>query len=208
MVIGIVLAAGKSTRFGADKRKSRLHNGISVLEQSIKNARTSLDQIVVVLRSTDQSFAIELDKTISDPAISYFLAPDSSAGMAHSLANAINHIAHLATVESAMIFLGDMPYLKTETIDKLLHEFEENKSIGPIILPVISKASQDKDPLALPGHPVIFSSAYFQELTKLTGDGGAKKVITMNKTNVVRVPVEDMGILKDIDRPTDIEPNL
>ena len=56
----------------------------------------------------------------------------------------------------------------------------------------------------LSGHPVIFSSVYFQELTQLTGDNGAKPIITAHKDRVTRITVEDQGILKDVDRPSDI----
>ena len=90
MIVGLVLAAGKSTRFGADKRKSLLPNGQFVLAQSIQRARSKLDQIIVVLRATDQQFARELESQFNDPSISYYLAPDADKGMAHSLANAIN----------------------------------------------------------------------------------------------------------------------
>jgi len=206
VVVGVILAAGKSTRFGTDKRKSILPNGRSVLEQTISNARASLDQILVVLRATDQQFADELATRFNDPAISYFLAPDSADGMAHSLANAINHlVVEEYSVEGSMIFLGDMPYLNTATISLLLTAFNKHKSNAPIVVPTILKTDSGGSATTVPGHPVIFSSTYFPELAKLTGDTGAKKVIGANSAKVVRVSVEDAGVLKDVDKPSDIE---
>lgn len=201
MVIGIILAAGKSTRFGSDKRKSRLPNGCSVLEQTIRNTSASVDQCIVVLRARDQPFADDLSQIIDSRSIRFFLAPDSAAGMAHSLANIIGQ---LPTCDGAMIFLGDMPYLEGSTIKKLLAEFDERKKEAPIIVPVIM--TKDKKGIldTIPGHPVIFSSTYFRELTQLTGDNGAKPVITAHKDHVTRITVEDQGILKDVDRPGDI----
>ena len=51
----------------------------------------------------------------------------------------------------------------------------------------------------------MFSSAYFAELTRLSGDSGAKSVITRHNEHVVLIEVNDLGILKDVDRPSDIE---
>ena len=201
MIIGIILAAGKSTRFGSDKRRSLLTNGCSVLEQTIKNTSAAVEQCIVVLRANDQPFADDLRQAINNPAIKFFLAPDSAAGMAHSLANIIGQ---LPTCDGAMIFLGDMPYLEDTTIKQLLAAFEERKKEAPIIVPTMLTVDKEGALEKLSGHPVIFSSVYFQELTQLTGDNGAKPIITAHKDRVTRITVEDQGILKDVDRPSDI----
>ena len=208
MIVGLVLAAGKSTRFGADKRKSLLPNGQFVLAQSIQRARSELDQIIVVLRATDQQFASELESQFNDPSISYYLAPDADKGMAHSLANAINSLTeNPRPLEGCVIFLGDMPYLSGETVVQLLTTFKHHQSENPIVVPVIQQTTAQGAKTRLPGHPVMFSSAYFAELTQLSGDSGAKSVITRHNEHVVRIEVNDLGILKDVDRPSDIEAN-
>ena len=208
MIVGLVLAAGKSTRFGADKRKSLLPNGQFVLAQSIQRARSKLDQIIVVLRATDQQFARELESQFNDPSISYYLAPDADKGMAHSLANAINSLTkNPRPVEGCVIFLGDMPYLGGETVEQLLTTFKHYRSENPIVVPVIQQKTAQGAKIRLPGHPVMFSSAYFAELTRLSGDSGAKSILTRHNEHVVRIEVNDLGILKDVDRPSDIEAN-
>jgi len=212
MIIGIILAAGKSTRFGSDKRRSRLANGSGLLEQSILNASSIVNRVIVVLRATDQKFAEQLRLRFTEPAVQIYLAPDSAAGMAHSLANAIHQ---LPSCDGVMIFLGDMPYLAKATIEQLLAAFDEHRKEAPIIVPtILSLRGTSADTIisdtitsdTVPGHPVIFSSAYLQELAQLTGDNGAKPVITRHQDNVIRVGVEDDGILKDIDRPDDMQP--
>lgn len=208
MIVGLVLAAGKSTRFGADKRKSLLPNGQLVLAQSIQRARSKLDQIIVVLRATDHQFARELASQFNDPSISYFLAPDADKGMAHSLANAISNLTgNQRPVEGCVIFLGDMPYLNGATIEELLTVFKHHRSRDPIVVPIIQQTTATGATTQLPGHPVIFSAAYFTELIQLSGDSGAKRVITRHKAHVIRIEVNDHGILKDVDRPSDIEAN-
>ncbi len=208
MIVGLILAAGKSTRFGADKRKALLPDGQFVLEQSIRSARAKLEQIIVVLRATDQRFADALQNQFNDPAISYFLAPDSDRGMAHSLANAISSLtADQSPIEGCMILLADMPYLRGETIEQLLMTFNDHAHDDPIVVPMIQQPSTTGATANLPGHPVIFSSAYFPELTQLSGDNGAKSVIIGNEAHVVRIQVKDQGVLKDVDRPSDIDAN-
>jgi molybdenum cofactor cytidylyltransferase len=172
-----------------------------VLEQTIMNASASVDQCIVVLRAKDQQFADDLSQKANDPSLKFFLAPDSAAGMAHSLANIISQ---LPTCDGAMIFLGDMPYLEGVTIKKLLAAFEEQKEDAPIIVPTVLTEDEEGALASISGHPVIFSSVYFQELTQLTGDSGAKPIITAHKDRVVKISVEDLGVLKDVDRPSDI----
>lgn len=67
---------------------------------------------------------------------------------------------------------------------------------GSITLPTFRGSS---------GHPVGFSSDYFDKLTALGGDAGARELLQQNKEAIIRVPVDDPGILRDIDRPADIQ---
>ncbi len=89
MIIVIVLAAGTRTRFGSDKRRSLLPNGIGVLDQTIVNARSTVYRCLSVLRATDQQFVENLGRRFILAEMAFYLAPDSAAGMAHSLANLI-----------------------------------------------------------------------------------------------------------------------
>ena len=100
-----------------------------------------------------------------------------------------------------------MPYLSSETVVQLLTTFKHHRFENPIIVPVIQQTTAQGAKTRLPGHPVMFSSAYFAELTQLSGDSGAKSVITRHNEHVVRLEVNDFVILKDIDRPSDIEAN-
>jgi CTP:molybdopterin cytidylyltransferase MocA len=50
----------------------------------------------------------------------------------------------------------------------------------------------------------FFSRRLAAELLALNGDTGAQKLIVENKDICVPVPVQDDGILRDIDLPTDL----
>jgi molybdenum cofactor cytidylyltransferase len=202
MKIGaIILAAGSSRRFGEDKRKSILDTGKSVLATTIGNVASHFDQIMVVLRFGDLSYANALGEELNYPGITYYCAPDSAQGMAHSLGNAIATISRAISGaenwDAAAIFLGDMPYLQSGTVQLLLETFDKSPKTEPIVVPVREGSY---------GHPVIFHHRYFQEITELKGDTGARSVIQAHLEHIIEVPTKDPGIERDIDLPEEMEP--
>jgi molybdenum cofactor cytidylyltransferase len=52
-----------------------------------------------------------------------------------------------------------------------------------------------------PGHPVAFGAQFFGLLSQCTGDRGARWVIEQHTEAVDSVPVNDPGILRDVDTP-------
>jgi molybdenum cofactor cytidylyltransferase len=69
-------------------------------------------------------------------------------------------------------------------------------------------------PLAAPywrarrGHPVALSKKFLEQLFALQGDVGAKKLIADNESALVKIPVGDPGVIRDIDTPGDLFPPL
>ena len=196
MIGAIILAAGSSRRFGSDKRKSRLPNGDMVLETTIRNVLKVMDSVLVVLRFGDSQFAGELQDLVNDSRVQVYCAPDSAKGMGSSLANAVETVG---SWDAAVVFLGDMPFIQTETVDALLTKFDQrDRDTAPIVLPTLDGRR---------GHPVVFDESYFAEMQKLSGDQGAKQVISKHMDMVVEIPVNDSGVIKDIDRPDDLADN-
>ena len=81
MIGAIILAGGSSRRFGDDKRKSVLPTGLLMLEESIHKAASVIDEVIVVLRFGDISFAKELEEKIDNPSVKFYCAPDSAQGL-------------------------------------------------------------------------------------------------------------------------------
>jgi molybdenum cofactor cytidylyltransferase len=121
----------------------------------------------------------------------------ASDGMGASLACAARAAAHLHPgADGYLVALGDMPFVRPTTIA------------------AVRDALAAGAPLAAPyfrgrrGHPVALSSGFFKDLLALGGDEGAKKLVTANQQKLVKIPVGDPGVIRDIDTPADLAPPL
>jgi molybdenum cofactor cytidylyltransferase len=45
-------------------------------------------------------------------------------------------------------------------------------------------------------------------MEQLSGDEGAKKLLASHADKLVKIPVGDPGVLRDIDKPSDLSPPL
>ena len=188
---GIVLAAGRGSRFDPSGKQSKLLqaiDGIPMLAMTVSTLNEVLDDIVVVLRDDDHRYALE--QVAQSFGAKTVTCPDASSGMGHSLAWGVSYVnAHFDCV-GALISLGDMPYVRTQTIASLAKHIRK-----PSDLAALRFAGRI-------GHPVGFGSDYFGQLGALTGDQGAKRML--DQYNTVMVDTLDPGVLRDIDRPADI----
>ena len=191
MIGAIILAAGRSKRFGDDKRRAELPGGKMVIEQTIQNTLLAFDEVIVTLRADDKSFASELKRRVASDKLTFYLAPDSARGMGHSLANAITQITHWTGV---FICLADMPFTSPTTLLKLKSAM---KNEGTIVTPFYENER---------GQPSGFGRKYFSVMSQLSGDQGARAILQANNESIVRVDVTDSGVITDIDRPSDLAP--
>ena len=193
MKIGaLVLAAGFSKRFGRDKRIETLHEDEPMVIKTIANLVRHFEEIIVVLRSNDQTIADLILNKFGAAKIILHHAKDSIEGMGHSLASAITTV-NQRKWDSAFIFLGDMPYLESETISRLKNEATFYPS--QIIVPKFGTAT---------GHPVCFPNRFYRELGLLSGDIGAKRIVRSNLECVRFIKTSDRGVTLDIDTLSDI----
>jgi molybdenum cofactor cytidylyltransferase len=97
----------------------------------------------------------------------------------------------------ALICLGDMPWVSTADLDALIAAFARARS-EPICVPVRARRR---------GNPVLWPARHFPELRALQGDVGARGLLRRYAREVVRVPMPDAGVTRDIApaRPSGIE---
>lgn len=193
MTTGVVLlAAGRSQRFGSDKRYARLNNTPqdtgSVLFTTLQQICASGLPCFVVLRPGDQVLAEQLD-TMN---VNWGICPDAHLGMGHSLAFGIKATQHW---QGWLIALADMPWVQAETYLKLANALNGENIVRPCYI-------ADKSPQQY-GHPVAFSKPYAYALMGCKGDSGARHLLKSGE-QVTELPLTDPGIILDIDHPEDI----
>lgn len=206
MKIGaLVLAAGQSKRFGGDKRQATLPNGKLVIQQTLEKVTSVFDEVLVVLRAEDAELNEKLLSLFPDLTCHH--APDSELGMGHSLASGIRQIEGW---DGVFVFLADMPFVETETLIKLR---DSSASVGMRNSPSSRPSEAEGSPSgetswiiipthqSKPGHPVGFSFEFFDELRQLTGDQGAKSIISSHRLKTITMAVGDDGVLLDVDTP-------
>jgi molybdenum cofactor cytidylyltransferase len=92
-----------------------------------------------------------------------------------------------------LFVLGDQPLVKPETINLLIDHYRQ---YGGIIAPYYQ---------GVRGNPVLFDNKFFDELQALTGDVGAREIISRYPEQLRKVEVPDSGVLQDIDTPEDYQ---
>lgn len=186
MTVGVLLlAAGSSRRFGSDKRMAPFAPKQQVLAATLENIRNSGLEAQVCLRAHDDALAASL----SSKGVSCQQCLRSIEGMGSTLAEGTEQLPDWAGV---IIALADMPWVRADTFSKLANALGE----GRICIPTFH---------ARRGNPVGFSRAFFTQLTEIRGDKGARSIIEQHPNAVLEVAVEDPGILRDIDRPSDLQ---
>ncbi len=183
--MGILLAAGKSSRFGGDKLRYPITQNKSVAVQSCLNLIAGTDKVLAVIRPGAEILAELLENT----GATVVICPNAEQGMGTSLAYGVSC---LPEAHGWLIALADMPWIQTSTICKVAYSVRSGASIS---VPVW----QGKR-----GHPVGFSRVFRDELIALSGDSGAKKLLEKYSTQIHELDCKDSGVLRDIDIPADL----
>jgi molybdenum cofactor cytidylyltransferase len=184
-IVGILLAAGASRRFGADKLTHILPDGDLVAVRACRNLLDGTDEVLAVVRPGSEVLAALLQAEGAEVRI----CTDAEQGMSASLVFGI-----LARPEAAgwLIALADMPWIAPTTIRKVAEALRLGATIA-------APSWQGRR-----GHPVGFSRVLGPDLTALKGDEGAKVVLQAYLEQLHLVECDDPGILQDIDKPEDL----
>ncbi|MEC7547575.1 MAG: nucleotidyltransferase family protein [Pseudomonadota bacterium] len=184
MTTGIILlAAGRSTRFGSDKRCSPWPGQTCMLKASISKALASGLPCYVVLHPGDQHL---LDHCIGDTATAG-VCPDAAQGIGNSIAFGV----HANQDWSGWIIArADMPGVTPETYRRLADHLERHDCGRPV-----NKHGQA-------GYPTAFRKEHACELMRLHGHRTEARLIPDEP--YVNVIVFDAMIHADINRPEDM----
>ncbi len=180
MTIGIVLAAGLGSRYrkltGQNKLTDPVPNGsIPTIQATIEALAPSVHEVVVVTRP-DTPDLLELLSKLTCRVI-----PIQTNGLGTSLSLAI---ANSPTDHGWLVTLGDMPFIRPDTIQLITHSLTPSTIVAPFC--------QGRR-----GHPVAFGALFKADLLALTGDMGARSIL--ERTPPLCIETDDVGTITDID---------
>ncbi len=185
-VVGLVLAAGASRRFGDANKLLAPIAGRPLLSWTLEAiASTKLARTYVV----HDRACPQIATSAAQHRCVAIENPDPEAGLGRSIAIGVSHIDQ---ADAVMVVLGDMP-LSVAAADPVLAAWQAEPC--DVLAPVYGGQR---------GHPVIFAAACFEELRALTGDFGASLVITHHRNQSRMLEWDDDRIHLDVDTPRDL----
>jgi molybdenum cofactor cytidylyltransferase len=188
---GILLAAGYSKRFGSNKLLHPLpagspDAGTPIALAAARHFVEALPESVAVIRPRAQ----RVGKLLREAGCNTVVCKNAAEGMGVSLAEGVRASAD---AHGWVVALADMPYIKPETAR------------------IIARALSEGAAIAAPsyrgerGHPVGFARRFLDDLTGLRGDAGARDILRAHPDWITLYEVDDPGVLRDIDEPSDLE---
>ena len=184
MKTGIILAAGLSRRMGDANKMTKLLHGKPLLRHVAEHALASkLDDVVVVTGHEAET----VRSALQGLPVTFVDNPSFEQGLSTSIAAGIDSLTDKSS--HAMILLGDMPFVDAAAIDALL----ERSRAEP--RHIVSASNRGKR-----GNPVLWPRAYFEQLSALSGDIGAKHLIARHADDVAEVEIGAAAAM-DLDTP-------
>jgi len=184
-IASVILAAGESKRMG--KPKALLKIGPLVFLETIFNLleEAKYDPLITVLGNDFK----EIFQSVQKKRKILFLRNQfPEKGQLYSLHCGLKHIP--GDSPGCLVVLVDHPLVSLTTY---LSVFEAAQKFPyKIIIPVYEGKR---------GHPVYFGKKYFNDLLTAPLTEGARHVVQKYEKSVLELPVDDAGILVDIDTP-------
>ncbi len=189
MVVGIILAAGSSTRMGRAKALLPIGDDTFVTRTCRTLLAAGLDDVVVVAGADVEG----VRAAVAGAGLSARVIENTrrAEGQLSSVLAGLA-VADRPGVDAVLVHLVDAPLVGPGTVAAVLEAFRTTGA--PVVRPVVAGRH---------GHPVLFARRVFDDLRGADPSVGARAAVLAHAADVLDVAVKDEGACRDIDTPED-----
>jgi molybdenum cofactor cytidylyltransferase len=188
-VAAILIAAGLSSRMGGPNKLLQPIGTATLIEHTFAQLIQAKVDEVVVVTGRDHEEVTELIKRSHTTKTRLVHNADFEKGMTGSIQKGLGA---LANADALMVCLSDMPELRAQNYNELIHLFKKEGSSEKILAPY------KKD---IKGNPVIFGSDYFGQIKEHKEANGCSAIIKSHKNHILRLDTSSEAYFFDIDTP-------
>jgi molybdenum cofactor cytidylyltransferase len=182
-VAALLLAAGKSSRMGRCKPLLPLGNG-TVIDRCLKTLlQGGVNDIIVVVSINGEDVA----RAARDHGVQIVVNPDESGDMASSIRAGRDNTT--PETSGIIVALCDYPLVLPGTVKALINQHAKHPDS------IITPTCQGRR-----GHPLLLPRSVLAELTE---GKTLRDLLKKDATRIREVPLDDTGILIDMDTPDD-----
>lgn len=183
-VAGVVLAAGMSSRLGANKLLLWLDSEPLVRRAARLALQAGLSPVLVVIGHEAERVAAALDGLEVETVVN----PDHRAGMHGSMQRGLARVPD--DCAAAVVLLADMPAVTVAMVEALVARFRGGSE--PLVLSLYGEVSAP---------PTVYGRSLFPALAA-AGTGGGREVVREHRDKAAAVRWPEAA-LADVDSPED-----
>ncbi len=192
MISAILLAAGLSNRLGRNKLLLA-PGGVPVVRRAAQTLLNSRVAEVIVVTGHEAS---RVQGALEGLDVRFVHNPRFQEGQSLSLLTGLAEVVR--ETEGYLFALGDQPFMTTRLIDRLIGAYKGSTALA--VAPFYKGHR---------GNPVLISPELREELLKLDGDEGARRILARIEADapdrLLAVEAESEALFWDIDTEEDYE---
>ncbi|MFB6132292.1 MAG: nucleotidyltransferase family protein [Halanaeroarchaeum sp.] len=186
-IVGILLAAGDSSRFGDSNKLLGEVNGRAMVTASATTlCEAQVDTAIAVVSPEAERVRDAVPNGVG------IVETDASRSVLSTSVSTGVRAARKRGGDAVLFALGDMPWVERDSVEALVAAYRAG--FGSALA-----AACDGER----GNPVIFGARHFDRLSSLSGDVGGRAILG-DVSDGALIETNDPGVIRDIDTPADL----